>query len=388
MKKIMKILKVLVFIILGLIVLIIIASTINNRIGNCKVKGEIKGLGTTLALVNGGTDSYNQTFTKVILVFNNKFSFRAKLIEPGGIRLLSWNMLFKRASGESLWMRSKKIEFNMNPNQTILINGFIKDYAVNYLVSGNILAEQYSKFRQDNLPILERETLLYLKIDSAMFYGASQDLLDSLNKAFDNTRDEYNYERLRYAIQNPTHEISASFLQSQNKDSIIKYFPTLSENVLATYEGKILKERFLAYKTIAIGKEAPDFSGLTIKSEKFCLKDLRGKMVMLDFWGTWCGWCVKGLPKMQQYYNKYKDKIEFVSIACHDKPATWEAFVKEKDLKWIQLLNDEKNNDLSKKYAVENFPTKILIDQQGKIIEIFTEESDLFYNKLDELLKK
>ena len=249
MNKPKKILKGFIFVILGLVILITIASTINNRIGNCEVEGEIKGLGTTIAMISGGTDSYEKTFIKFVLVFNDKFSFKAKLDESGGGRFLSYNMLFRRASGwPPLWMRSKAIDFDINPSQVISIKGFIKDYSVDYLISGNEQSEDASKFRQNNLSLLERETKMILKIDSLEQTDTNQNNIDSLYKVFEKIRTEYNSQRLKYAIQNPTHEISASFLQSQGKDSIIKYFPILSENVLATYKGKMLKKRFLAYK--------------------------------------------------------------------------------------------------------------------------------------------
>jgi thiol-disulfide isomerase/thioredoxin len=388
MQKVIKILKGSLLFVLGLVVLFSIVSTIYNHIGNCKVEGKIEGLGTRLAMVSGGTDSYNKTFLKLILVFNDRFNFKTNLKESGGGRIVTRNMLFKRANGKSLWMRSKIIEFEINPNETISVIGSIKDYSIDYRISGNKTSEQFSKFLNDNLPILEYETYLELKRDSLEYWGKGQKIIDSLNLIFNKTRENYNYQRLNYVIQNPTHEISATFLLSQDRDSIIKYFPTLSENAVDTYDGNILKERYATFKNFGIGKPAPIFSGLTIESKPFNLTDLKGKYVVIDFWGTWCAWCIKGFPKMQEYYDKHKNELEFVGIACHDRKELWEKFVKEKGLNWIQLLNDEINNDLIKKYGVESFPTRVLIDKEGNIAEIFLGESDDFYDRIDILLDK
>ena len=67
-----------------------------------------------------------------------------------------------------------------------------------------------------------------------------------------------------------------------------------------------------AKKVQAAGVEAPDFTLKDIKGNDFKLSSLRGKIVVLDFWGSWCGWCIKGMPKMKEYYEKYKGKFEFL----------------------------------------------------------------------------
>jgi thiol-disulfide isomerase/thioredoxin len=387
MRKIAKYIKISLSIVLGLIAILIIISTTYNHLGNCNIKGEIKGLGTRFALITGGSDSNNKTFLKIILVINDRFNFKTRVKESSSGRFITRNMLFKRASGKPLWMRSKIVEFKINPNETISIIGSLKDYSIDYVISGNKLSEQSAKFKNDNLSILEYETYLMLTRDSLKYAGTDQIIIDSLNHLFDKTREEYNNQRLKYVIQNPTREISASFLQSQAKDTIVKYFPILSENVLETIAGKELQKRYGANLNLGIGKPAPMFSGITIDSKPFNLSDLKGKYVVLDFWGTWCSWCIKGFPKIQAYYDMHKNELEFVGIACGDKKETWEKVVKEKGLKWIQLLNDEKNNDLAIKYGVVSYPTKVIIDKEGNILEIYSGESDAFYNKLDELLK-
>ena len=384
MRKIKKILKVLLYIITIFTIVVVITSSIYNRIGNCNIEGEIKGLGTRLALVSGGSNSYSNTFFKVILVLNGKFSFKAKLDESGGGRIITWNMLFKRASGKPLGTRSKFLEFSINPNEKISINGSMNKYSINYLISGNKISEQTSKFRQENIDILVNETQLELKIDSLEYCGANGNLIDSLKKEFDKVRSAYTIQRLKYVIKYPNHEVSASFLGMQDKDTIIKYLPILTDNVLSTYEGKELKERVLVYKQTEVGNLAPNI----VEAGLFDLTNLKGKYVVLDFWGTWCGACVRGFPKMRDYYENYHSKVEFVGIACNDKKSVWSECIKEEGLQWTQLLNDADKNDFASQYNVSVFPTKVLIDKEGKIIKIFEGESNDFYTKLDALLQE
>ena len=64
--------------------------------------------------------------------------------------------------------------------------------------------------------------------------------------------------------------------------------------------------------------EAPDFTLPGPDGMPLTLSDLRGRYVVLDFWGTWCKWCVKGIPEMKTYYDRYRDKLEILSIDFGD----------------------------------------------------------------------
>lgn len=101
------------------------------------------------------------------------------------------------------------------------------------------------------------------------------------------------------------------------------------------------------------------------------------------FWGTWCGYCLKGIPKMKEYYSRYNDQIEFLGIACKDNRQVWIKAITKYDLEWVNLFaEDEKITDM---YGVEGYPTKMIIDKEGKIVLKTTGESDEFYDKMDEL---
>lgn len=131
------------------------------------------------------------------------------------------------------------------------------------------------------------------------------------------------------------------------------------------------------------GDVAPDFTLENLNSEKVTLSSLRGKHVVLDFWGTWCGWCVKGIPDMAEYYHKYADKMELVSIDCGDDRETWKSFVAEHKMDWINLVDSE--DQVRAMYGVEGFPTKLVLDPEGKVIKVVQGEDPAFYTYLDTL---
>ena len=136
---------------------------------------------------------------------------------------------------------------------------------------------------------------------------------------------------------------------------------------------------------IVEGAKAPDFSAKKVDGTTFTLSSLQGKYVVIDFWGSWCKWCIKGFPDMKTAYAKHKGKVEFVGIACRDTEEKWKAATAKYELPWISVLNPA-DNDLVKVYEVKGFPTKIVLDPQGKIAKIILGEDPAFYTYLDSVL--
>ena len=139
-------------------------------------------------------------------------------------------------------------------------------------------------------------------------------------------------------------------------------------------------------QNIKVGSKAPDFSAMQVDGKVFTLSSLQGKYVVLDFWGSWCKWCIKGFPDMKEAYARHKDKVEFVGVACRDTEEKWKAATAKYELPWISVLNPS-DNDLVKVYEVQGFPTKIIINPEGKIDKIVLGEDPAFYPYLESVLK-
>lgn len=126
---------------------------------------------------------------------------------------------------------------------------------------------------------------------------------------------------------------------------------------------------------------APNFTLPDLDGKKVSLSDFRGKWVVLDFWGSWCGWCVKGFPALKEAYKKYGDKIVVIGIDCNESEAEWRAGVKEHQLPWLNLYNGH-DTQLYADYKIEGFPTKAIINPEGKLVDLTTGEDPSFYTRL------
>ena len=132
--------------------------------------------------------------------------------------------------------------------------------------------------------------------------------------------------------------------------------------------------------------KAPDFTLNDINGNPLSLSSLKGKYVVLDFWGSWCGWCIKGFPEMKEYSAKHKDKMEILGVDCNDTEEKWKNAVAENELPWLHVFVP-RDSELTTDYYISGYPTKIIIDPDGKVVKTVVGEDPQFYEFLDELFK-
>lgn len=135
-----------------------------------------------------------------------------------------------------------------------------------------------------------------------------------------------------------------------------------------------------------VRKPAPQFTLNDINGAPLSLSDLKGNWVILDFWGSWCPWCIKGFPALKEAYKEYDGKVVIVGIDCRDTQEVWKEAVRTHELPWIQLYCPD-DSDLPKKYEIQGFPTKFIIDPEGNIANVTIGEDPKFFEVLKELVK-
>ncbi|MGH7170929.1 MAG: redoxin family protein, partial [Gemmataceae bacterium] len=119
-----------------------------------------------------------------------------------------------------------------------------------------------------------------------------------------------------------------------------------------------------------------DLAGPTVAGGNFDLKQLRGKVVLIDFWASWCGPCVAEMPNVKRVYDRYhKYGFEVVGVSLDNKKETLLQFLKAKQVPWPQLFFADKdaqgwNNPLARKCGIHGIPYTILVDPAGKVFRL------------------
>ncbi|PIF05204.1 MAG: alkyl hydroperoxide reductase [Draconibacterium sp.] len=128
----------------------------------------------------------------------------------------------------------------------------------------------------------------------------------------------------------------------------------------------------------SIGKKAPELIGTSPSGETLKLSDLKGKMVLLDFWASWCGPCRRENPIVVAAYNNFKDKkfkngktFTVFSVSLDKNPEAWARGIAADKLTWPYHIGDMKgwNSKFAAIYGVRRIPSNFLIDGNGIILE-------------------
>lgn len=134
-----------------------------------------------------------------------------------------------------------------------------------------------------------------------------------------------------------------------------------------------LKEEIAAERirdTLVVGAKFPGFDEKDLSGKPLSLASYKGRVVLVDFWATWCGPCVIAMPNVIATYQKYHDRgFDIIGVSLDVDQAALEKFLKENNITWPQYFDGKKwDNQLAVKYGVTSTPTSYLLDGDGKII--------------------
>ena len=188
--------------------------------------------------------------------------------------------------------------------------------------------------------------------------------------------------RIQFLNDNPATFTSLLVLQSlflilPISESESKFY-ALTEEQKNSNTGKALILKIESNKSTATGKPVIPFAQIGIDGTMVDVNAYKGKVVLIDFWGSWCVPCRISHPALKELYDQYKSKgFEIIGISNEiansnrDKKKqdiAWRKAVKEDGLSWPQILYDPAIKDIVKEYDINGYPTKFLVDQNGKFV--------------------
>ena len=158
--------------------------------------------------------------------------------------------------------------------------------------------------------------------------------------------------------------------RQRSADEVEGMYAGLTPRIKASYPGRKLKATLDRMKTTEEGGMAPDFTLSGPEGREVRLSDFRGKFLLLDFWASWCGPCMKEIPGLKDVYAEYHEKgFEILSVSLDDKLEKWTEAIKRLDMGWVHASSLKGwKCPVAKMYSVTGIPAMFLLDRDGKIL--------------------
>ncbi|WP_373521710.1 TlpA family protein disulfide reductase [Aquiflexum sp.] len=190
-------------------------------------------------------------------------------------------------------------------------------------------------------------------------------------------------------------------------DDFFDHLKLFEDNMRSHFSSDINRNRFelniASFKNLEPGSQAPDFVLPDSNGVLHKLSDFKGKIVYIDFWGTWCYPCIEEIPDALSLQEKYKDKpVNFVYVALEHSSdiIRWKEFIAGKNQRFGKFLDnkpfpgvhlvaeDQFRNEAIRDYKINFAPTHVLIDQNGKIVKARAKRSKDIHEDIDKLLNQ
>ena len=223
--------------------------------------------------------------------------------------------------------------------------------------------------------------VLVMKIQNKVAEGkkTEQDLADDI-KEFDvllaKYKDDKSEDVARILLMKSTlyielfgnMEKGAALIQQLKKDFPETSLALKADEILAQIKQQ--QEVKKVQSGMAVGAPFPDFEEKDLANKPLSVAQFKGKVVLVDFWATWCGPCVRELPNVLQTYEKYHPKgFEIIGISLDQDKTRLTSFIEQQKMTWPQYFDGKGwGNKLAAKYGVNSIPATYLLDGEGKII--------------------
>lgn len=236
---------------------------------------------------------------------------------------------------------------------------------------------QGQKLRTDSLENIFRTAMVVMKLDSLRADSLSKEL----QKPYEVMVAQYSDVLAKKIKENSSSFASIMAIQQLRPENYLDVYKALDKGLsekypdnkdIKSYHGMVQQAEMMVSKTqaIKVGAEAPELILPMPNDKDLALSSLRGKVVLIDFWASWCGPCRKELPNVKRAYEKYKSKgFEILGVSLDKDRDAWLEAISKEGLTWPQV-SDLKfwQSEACQIYAVQSIPYTVLVDKEGKII--------------------
>jgi peroxiredoxin len=168
------------------------------------------------------------------------------------------------------------------------------------------------------------------------------------------------------------------------KEKTSELFNKLSPSIKKSDYGKMIEQYLILNKEIKIGDKFVDFAMADSSGQQRRLSEFQGKLVLLEFWASWCGGCLNQIPYLKKAYENYhKFGFEIFAVSVDEKKEDWLKAIEKNKLNWNHVTELKSiGNTAVLIYGVSSFPDNFLIDEKGIIIG-----RDLYDDELESILE-
>ena len=163
--------------------------------------------------------------------------------------------------------------------------------------------------------------------------------------------------------------VSMGYYKGETLERIIRLADRMSPDQRASETGRTILGYLDIVAPVGIGDPIPEYPYVDKGGVSHTLAELKGKTILLDFWATWCGPCIKAVPKLKTLSESFGDKLTIVSINL-DPESSWKTYTEEHPIHWIDWRDPKGTTGSIRAYQTTGIPTFVIISTEGIIVDI------------------